>query len=83
MTSTPAAVASLLYICLGGLSDLESGLQAIKLTEGKNDRGIAHTHTQKRESLYLSSCFGIIGVELQASISEASDMGFLWVKTMK
>lgn len=46
--------------------------------------GELHTHThKKRESLYLSSCFGIIGVELQASIREASDMGFLWAKTMK
>lgn len=79
MTSIPAAIASLLYICPRGLSDLESGLQAIKLTEGKM---MGKWHTQKRESLYLSSCFGIIGVELQA-ISEAGDMGFLWAKTMK
>lgn len=44
--------------------------------------GELYTHTKKRESLYLSSCFGIIGVELQASISEASDMGFLWARTV-
>lgn len=36
----------------------------------------------KRKSLYLSSWFGIIGVELQATISEVCDLGFLWAKTM-
>lgn len=48
MTSIPAAIASLLYICPWGLSDLESGLQAIKLTEGKM---MGKLHTQKKESL--------------------------------
>lgn len=80
MTSIPAATASLLCTCPWGLSDLESGLQAIKLTEGKM---MGKLHTQKKENLYLSGCFGIIGVELQATVSETCDMGFLWAKTMK
>lgn len=45
-TSILAAIASLLYFCSWGVFDLESGLQAIKLTEGKM-MGKLHTQNGK------------------------------------
>lgn len=78
MTSIAAVIAPLFYICPWRLFDLKSGLQAIKVIEGKM-MGILLT--KKRESLNLSHSFGIIDIELQATFSEACDIGFLWTKT--